>query len=264
MSYIKRLQFGETFSYQIVEDLVETALDILDPFLVKASHPSNGYVNSRWTVYTSSLPDDVRRYCKGDRPSDTYWPQVVKELFTYRWLINPYVISFIEHDQHFKEMNFIRIEVGADYFAVISDLPNDHTIYHSIRPLASTDKSHYFVMDHYGGYLHSRRASNPLQEAMGWLSDLITCSTDAEQLAIRYWHDHCQHYLLRDLEVLQGEVLDFIMSGQPGQSSYRVTSEGNLKLQYHVIIDTFGHYTVLYEGRDTKGTLVSKALYWVD
>lgn len=71
MSYIKRLQFGESFSYQIVEDLVETALDILDPFLIKVNHPSNGHINSRWTVYTSSLPDDVRRYCKGDRPSDT-------------------------------------------------------------------------------------------------------------------------------------------------------------------------------------------------
>ena len=262
MSYIKRLQFGETFSYQIVEDLVETALDILAPFLIKANHPSNGHINSRWTVYTSSLPDDIRRYCKGDRPSDTDWPRVVKELFTYSWIINPYVISFVEHDQHFKEMNGIRIEVGANHFAVISDSPNDDIICHSIRPLGSTDS--YFVMDHYDAYLHSRRASNPLQEAMDWLHDLMTCSTDVKQLAIRHWRDHDRHYSVKDLEALQGKVLDFIMSGQPGQSAYCITLEGTFKLQYHVIIDALGHYTVLYEGRDAKGTLILKSLHWVE
>lgn len=172
MSYIKRLQFGETFSYQIVEDLVETALDILDPFLIKANHPSNSHINSSWTVYTSSLPDDIRRYYKGDRPSDTDWPRVVKELFTYGWIINPYVITFVEHDQHFKEMNFIRIEVGGSHFTIISDLPNDDIICHSIRPLGSTDS--YFVMDYYDGFLYSRRANHPLQEALNWLHDLMT------------------------------------------------------------------------------------------
>ena len=150
-------------------------------------------------------------------------------------------------------MNGIRIEVGANHFAVISNSPND-IICHSIHPSGLTDS--YFVMDHYDAYLHSRRASNPLQEAMDWLRDLMARSTDVRQLTIRHWHDHGQHYLLRDLEALQGKILDFIMSGQPGQSSYCITLEGTFKLQYHIIIDVLGHYTVLYEGRDAKGTLI--------
>lgn len=85
-----------------------------------------------------------------------------------------------------------------------------------------------------------------------------------KQLAIRHWRDHDQHYPVKDLEALQGKVLDFIMSGQPGQSSYCITLEGTFKLQYHVIIDALGRYTVLYEGRDAKGTLVLKSLHWVE
>lgn len=82
MTYIKRVRHGEMLRTELVDDLAETALQILQPYWYKFQHPSRpqAYPHSRWTI-SWSVPDAIRFKYKGTRPDDAHLPNLVRDLF---------------------------------------------------------------------------------------------------------------------------------------------------------------------------------------
>lgn len=263
MTYIKRVQYGEVVRYEIVEDIVQTALGILAPYFTSFRHPSNSRVQSKWAVYMR-LPNELQARYKGTRPADSHWPQVIKDLLDYPWTENnPYALHFSEYDRDSRVISQVKIRVGAHHLSIMSISSDQYRTYHSILPLSSTIKNTYARTYYARDKMNQRSIRHPLEEGLSWLQDLMTRFSSTEGLTIRYWQDHMQHSVLRDLETFQTRVLNFLSSGQPDKAFYRLVSkDGSEEFQFHLTIDTFGHYTIIYEGCN-KSSHLSRTIQWI-
>ena len=217
MTYIKRVQYGEVVRYEIVEDIVQTALDILAPYFASFQHPSNSRIQSKWTVYMR-LPDQLQARYKGTRPADSHWPQIIKDLINHPWTDSPYALHFSEYDRNSEIISQVRIRIGAHHLSVMSLSSDQHRTYHSILPLSSTVKNTYTLTRYAGDKMNQRPIRHPLEEGLSWLRDLMARFSSTEGLTIRYWQDHMSHSVLRDLEIFQTRVLNFLSSGQPDKA----------------------------------------------
>lgn len=263
MTYIKRVQYGEVARYEIVEDIVQTALDILAPYFISFQHPSNSRIQSKWTVYMR-LPNELQARYKGTRPADSHWPQVIKDLLDYPWTENnPYALHFSEYDRDSQIISQVTIRVGAHYLSVMSISSDQYRTYHSILPLSSTIKNTYARTYYARDKMNQRPIRHPLEEGVVWLQDLMTRFSSTEGLTIRYWQDHMSHSVVRDLETFRMRALHFLSLGQPGKAFYRLTSkDGSEEFQFHITIDELGHYSLIYEGHN-KSSHLSRTIQWI-
>lgn len=263
MTYIKRVQYGEVVRYEIVEDIVQTALDILTPYFTSFQHPSNSRIQSKWIVYMR-LPNELQARYKGSRPADSHWPQIIKDLLDYPWTENnPYTLHFSEYDRNSHILSQVIIRVGAHHLSIKSESANQGNTYHSVLPLSSA-LNHTYVRTYFaGGKMNQRPMRHPLEEGVAWLQDLMTRFSSTEGLTIRYWQDHMSHSVLRDLETFQIRVLNFLSSGRPDKAFYRLTSkDGSEEFQFHITIDELGHYSLIYEGYN-KTSHLSRTIQWI-
>ena len=269
MTYIKRVRHGEMLRTELVDDLAETALQILQPYWYKFQHPSRpqAYPHSRWTI-SWSVPDAIRFKYKSTRPDDAHLPNLVRDLFAVLDLSTHtrderYRLHFTERDLTLgKFISKVEVTIGFDYFSVVSYALDNYVTYHSVLPYRQP-KGTYLMTDYTRHTFHQKVITNPLSTAIQWSCDL-TERLGNESLTIYYWTDYFQQYRVRDLTSAQTAIQRFLNLGVPGEVHYQFTDQANQTFLFHIQIDELGHYTVLYEESQEFSTLTSFTLQWVN